>query len=205
MPSQSVQEFIYFRCNRNHEKTLVTNSSGTISKTSNIGVGTEDEAATNVLNDSFPCISLNNDTITIASLISEQSISATSREPNVYTKQGHDTSNEGHDKSDFEIENEVKFNPPHKPKLQMPSKIGSEFNKTTTYTSNLSPSDGQNVRMRRVHLMETSSEISRATGLENAIDASKDNAKEFEDSSTDIHVPHINNQLSNNGFVLEEN
>ena len=205
MPSQLVQEFIYFRCNRNHEKTLVTNSSGTISKTSDIGVGTEDEVATNVLNDSFPCISLNNDTITIASLISEQSISATSREPNVYTTQNHDTSNDGHDKSDFEIENEVRFDSTHKPKLQMPSKVGSEFNKTTTYTSNLSPSDGQNVRMRRVHLMETSSETSRETGLENSIEESKDHSKGFENVSTDIHAPHINDQLSNNGFVLEEN
>ena len=165
-------------------------------------MGTEDEVATNVLNDSFPCISLNNDTITIASLISEQSISLTSREPNVYTKQNHDISN---DKSDFEIENEVRFDPTHKPKLQMPSKVGSEFNKTTTYTSNLSPSDGQNVRMRRVHLMETSSETSRETGLENSIEESKDHSKGFENVSTDIHVPHINDQLSNNGFVLEEN
>ena len=158
--------------------------------------------ATNVLNDSFPCISLNNDTITIASLISEQSISLTSREPNVYTKQNHDISN---DKSDFEIENEVKFNPPHKPKPQIPSKVGSEFNKTTTYTSNLSPSDVQNVRMRRVHLMETSSETSREIGLENSIEESKDHSKGFENVSTDIHVPHLNDQLSNNGFVLEEN
>ena len=87
----------------------------------------------------------------------------------------------------------------------MPSKVGSEFNKTTTYTSNLSPSDGQNVRMRRVHLMETSSETSRETGLENSIEESKDHSKGFENVSTDIHVPHINDQLSNNGFVLEEN
>ena len=129
----------------------------------------------------------------------------TSREPNVYTKQNHDTLNVEHGKSDFEIQNEVKFDPTHKPKLQMPSKVGSEFNKTTTYTSNLSPSNGQNVRMRRVHLMETSSQISRSTGLENAIEESKDHSKEFENAQTDIHVPHINNQLSNNGFVLEEN
>ena len=135
-------------------------------------------------------------------------MSVTSREPNVYTKQNHDTPNDKHDKfhfdhSDFEIENEVRCNPTHNPKLQMPSKVGSEFNKTTTYTSNLSPSDGQNVRMRRVHLMETSSEISRATGSENSIEESKDHSKGFENVSTDI--PHINDQLSNNGFVLEEN
>ena len=123
----------------------------------------------------------------------------------MYTKQNHDTLNVEHDKSDFEIQNEVKFDPTHKPKLQMPSKVGSEFNKTTTYTSNLSPSNGQNVRMRRVHLMETSSQISRSTGLENAIEDSKDHSKEFDNAQTDIHVPHINNQLSNNGFVLEEN
>ena len=53
--------------------------------------------------------------------------------------------------------------------------------------------------------METSSQISRSTGLENAIEESKDHSKEFDNARTDIHVPHINNQLSNNGFVLEEN
>ena len=70
-------EMIFFRCNRNGEKPSVSNSSGTMSKTSDIGVGTvelttrtNEDHTNNYLS---PMPPQNNDTITIISSVSENS------------------------------------------------------------------------------------------------------------------------------------
>ena len=193
----------FVRCNRNEDKTSGSNSSGTISKTSDIGVGTEGIANNTQLNDSMQYLSINNDAMTVISSISEPSISVLESDSSIYHNKDNYLSsnprNAGGATQDIENDTNYESEARHRPSKsssEMQSKVGCDLNKTTYPPS----SDDLNVSLQELHDFQ-SSERKTATSFSEATKTSKaEDSKPF-----DIENLNLNHDHNNVSFILEEN
>ena len=184
----------------------MTSSSGTTSKTSDIGVGTENVDENEAAQVSLQYSDTNNDAITDISMVSENSISiATSNSNNICSnRKNSPLSNENNTKdieNGKEMGSQIRYRSCTS-STQMQSEVGCDFNKTT-FPSELHQEDGCNILLNEIQVLEGSSDIV-STDSRNRPNCYSDTSSNIRNEASNIYNCNINDNHSNKAFIFEE-
>ena len=150
-----------FRCNRNEGKTSIASSTGTISKTSDIGVGTEAHTDNCISQESLEYTPTNNDTITVFSSVSDHSVSMQESDKNLYDCKGSYIPSKENNACDVEagckIDTQVRRRF-HNSSLEMQNDDKNAFNKTTSSAESPQGIENKEYSMHELQVLEGSSD-----------------------------------------------
>ena len=201
-------KILLFRCNRNDEKASIASSSGTISKTSDIGVGTDAHIDNCISHQSHEYLPTNNDTITVISSLSDHSVSMQESDKNLYECKGNFLrckENNGCDvEVGCEIDTQIRRRYPNS-SIEMQNEDGNSFHKTASPAKSSQANGSKEYSMHELEVFEGSSDRSSNGIKDGGTNVIPRILNITEKTTFEAETQSSRDNHTNTAFIYEEN